>query len=293
MTEDSCVLLSVFCSPGTGSTSTVIGTFWPVGGCLLSGIVTVLISPAAIVSIVSSGVGVAAVAHGHAHDHVGLGVLALVLDLDLEGQVAGQLHRGGAAGRERRPAERDAGDAVAVQAGRGRPVAARAGAQGVDLVGDEVGLEPFDVGDEPVLREVGRGQLLVSQHVEELGPEALRVDHVAGEEDLHLLRDVVRALAPVLVAERDAQRVGDVGEPVAAQLEHLEQLALGALEVAGHVERLGAVDAVAGRGAVAVQLVDDRRGLVGAALALEQLEELVALLLGLAQQLGRVGRRSP
>ena len=56
MTDDSCVLLSVFCSPGTGLTSTLIGTFWPVGGCLLSGIVTVFSSPAAIVGIVYSWV---------------------------------------------------------------------------------------------------------------------------------------------------------------------------------------------------------------------------------------------
>ena len=54
MTVASNVLLSVFCSPGTGLTSTLIGTFGPVGGCFESGIVTVFSSPAAIVSIVSS-----------------------------------------------------------------------------------------------------------------------------------------------------------------------------------------------------------------------------------------------
>ena len=37
MTVNSASLLSVTDSPGTGFTRTVIGTFWPVGGCLVRG----------------------------------------------------------------------------------------------------------------------------------------------------------------------------------------------------------------------------------------------------------------
>ena len=84
------MLLSVFSSPGTAWTSTVIGTLWPAGGCSASGIVTGLISPAAIVSITSSrSIASLPSPTEHRHRHVGLGVLALVLDLDVEGQVLG------------------------------------------------------------------------------------------------------------------------------------------------------------------------------------------------------------
>ena len=48
MTVKSPTLLSVTSSPGTAFTLTSIGTFCPVGGCSVSGIVTFLASPAAI-----------------------------------------------------------------------------------------------------------------------------------------------------------------------------------------------------------------------------------------------------
>jgi hypothetical protein len=48
------MLLSVTSSPGTAFTRTSIGTFCPVGGCLVSGMITFLASPAAISGIVSS-----------------------------------------------------------------------------------------------------------------------------------------------------------------------------------------------------------------------------------------------
>ena len=54
MTVKSALLLSVTCSPGTAFTFTVIGTFWPVGGWELSGMLAVFCSPAAISGIVSS-----------------------------------------------------------------------------------------------------------------------------------------------------------------------------------------------------------------------------------------------
>ena len=91
MAMKSAVLLSVFSSPGTGSTSTVTGTFWPVGGFSVTGMVTVCVSPAAISAIVSSSDdGVAALAQRDLHVHVGLGVLALVDHLDVEGEVVGE-----------------------------------------------------------------------------------------------------------------------------------------------------------------------------------------------------------
>src|SRR4051812_4855589 len=51
MAENVCLLLSVFFSPGTGCTSTVIGTAWPVGGVFLTGMLPLLVWPRAIESM--------------------------------------------------------------------------------------------------------------------------------------------------------------------------------------------------------------------------------------------------
>ena len=129
MTVNSALLLSVTFSPGTGFTCTVIGTFWPVGGCSVERDRDRLRLAGGDLGIVLLGLdGVGALADGHLHAHVGLGALALVHHLDVEGDVRGQRHRRRAARREGHAAERHRAEAVAVRARRGAGAAAPADA---------------------------------------------------------------------------------------------------------------------------------------------------------------------
>ncbi len=123
-------------------------------------------------------------------------------------------------------------------------------------------------------REGGHRELLLLERLPQPRPEAGHVDRVAGQEHLHRLGHVLGALAPVLVAERGAHRVGREGEAVAAQLEHVEEVAVGVVQLVGDVEAARPVDPLARRDAVGVEVVLDLHRLVGAALALQQLEQL-------------------
>ena len=77
------MLFSVFFSPGTGRTSALIVTGWPIGGDSPSLTATVVSVPACVWSMTSLGPDrVAGAADPHANAHVLLGVLALVGDLD-------------------------------------------------------------------------------------------------------------------------------------------------------------------------------------------------------------------
>ena len=132
------------------------------------------------------------------------------------------------------------------------------------------------------------------EHLGEAGPEAARVDHVAGQEHLHLARHALGALAPRLVAEgvRAARRRSAPGRRGGTRASRAGSA--GRSETSsGHVEVAGAVDDRGGLDAEAVHLVLGVHRLVGAARALEEGEQLLALPVRLAHEHLRRCRRSP
>ena len=159
-----------------------------------------------------------------------------------------------------------------------------AGAHLADRVGHALGLEPLDVGDEGAGRDGDPADVLVLEHLGQAGPEAARVDHVAGQEHLHLARHALGALTPRLVAEGVGQVLGDPRQAVAPELERLEQVAVGVGDLVRHVEVAGAVHDRRGLDPEAVHLVLGVHRLVGAAGALEQREQLLALAVRLAHE---------
>ena len=130
-----------------------------------------------------------------------------------------------------------------MQARRHRPRRAAAAADARDAVGHRGGIEPRDVGQEGALRHLRLVQQpLLLELLLELWDEALRIDHVARVEIPHLRGDrVCRGLAP-LVAKRRAQLGGDVRDPVAAELERLDEVALRPVQLAGMARAARAVD---------------------------------------------------
>ena len=173
---------------------------------------------------------------------VGLGILALVHDLDVEGEVPAERDARRPSRGERLPAERHAAESGAVEAGAGRLATATApGPEPAHALGDEVRLEPLDVRQELAARHPDlAAEVLVLDDVLHVRHEALRVDDIARQEGLHLGRDLLGALATLLVAESLGQGIGDPRQAVAAELEGLEEVALCRVDVARVVGVAGA-----------------------------------------------------
>ena len=80
------------------------------------------------------------------------------------------------------------------------------------------------------------------------------VEHVGGDEVLHVLGDLGDRLLAALVAERRPDLVRDRGEAVAAQLEGEHEVGLRRLELARRVEVLSPVDEPLGGAAIRLDL---------------------------------------
>jgi hypothetical protein len=147
-------------------------------------------------------------------------------------------------------------ESVAVQARRrlaGGTGGAAAGAA-AQVRGDGGRRQPRDVGHEAARGDLLAVDVVLVECVLDERRHALGVDHVGGEEGLHLARDAVdRLLGGLPAPERGGDLVGDLGQALGAQVEHELEVALGRAHVAGDVEPLGALDVVLGGQA---QLVD-------------------------------------
>jgi hypothetical protein len=157
-------------------------------------------------------------------------------------------------------------------AGRGgRPAAARGGAE---LLGDLLRVQPLErVGQEAALGDRLAADVVLVQRVLDARDDLLRVDDVGGDEGLHLARDLVHGSGRARVAERRREALGDLRDAVAPQVEHEQEVLLGALHVARDVEALGPLVLAVG---LDLELVDLRlevervRGVVARAQDLEE-----------------------
>ena len=191
---------------------------------------------------------------------------------------------------ERLVADLDGVDPGAMQAGRGlaAAVAAAAGRQLLaERIGDRGGLEPLDPGQELALLEPLGADVGVAQRVLDQRDHALAVDHVGRQEHLHRAGDLVdRAVGRLGVrAERRADLVRDLLEPVAAHLHRDQERALRRGHVARRGDLLGLLvlllrlDLVAG---------DLGRQVTRARIAQEVEERLADLAVGVAHDRGDV-----
>ena len=142
-----------------------------------------------------------------------------------------------------------------------------------------VGVEPAEVGQEAVGRELLIDPPVVVR-LDQRGNRALQVDHVAGEECLHLAGDRVdRVARATLVAERLGERRGDPLDRVGTELQCLHEPAVGAVELVGMIRIPRALDELLRVGSLSVDL-----GLhverIGVARAGEQVEEALRDVVG-------------
>ena len=221
-------LLSLVPSPGTGAISTVTLLTPCVSGFSLIGMLTVSSWPAAIRGMVCSTLMSLAVRDRDGDGHVGLLRLALVLDRHVERHPIRHGHAVHAAVGQLRPGrlrghalEARCRAAPALQPGPTRPRCGRAASRTVSGSSQPRSGRNRSVGNRssmPLLLVGGR----------QLGDRALEVDHVAGEQCLHLARDRVDRVAgcPRSSPSAAGSCAAMLLDRVRAELERLDQPAV-------------------------------------------------------------------
>ena len=210
-------MLSSFFSPGTAFTLTRIVTGLPRGGVAASGMVTTFGVPAAIAGIVCS--------------HEFNNILTTIINYAKLGL-------------------RTEGDAARIQSFE---KILKAGQRAATLVNSILGFarntstqrRPTDI------VHLVEEALLLEGPVE-VGQEALGVEDVAREEELHLRGDPADAVLLALTAERRAQLLRDARDAVATELHHLHEVALRGRDLVRVARSLGAVHDLRGVALIAV-----------------------------------------
>ena len=149
---------------------------------------------------------------------------------------------------------------------------------------------------EPALHRLGKeatrsdllADLLFREHALDLGPGAV-VEHVAGEEGLHLGRDPLDRVVAPLIPERGRDVLGDPGKAVPAQLERLQELVLRVGELVGHVEPLDPLQEALSGAAIGCDLGFDLELRQPPRRVLEAAEELLGELIRLVHDPVEVG----
>ena len=143
----------------------------------------------------------------------------------------------------------------------------------VELVADLRRVEPADVRQELRGRDRLVVQVVVVERVDDQRGDALGVDDVGGQEDLHLAGDAAdRRDRGGLVAERLGELVADLLDALGAEVHDQLEVVLGRGDVVGRVELAGALGVVVGD---EPHLVDRERDVLGRAALGEHVEELL------------------
>jgi hypothetical protein len=176
-----------------------------------------------------------------------------------------------------------------VDARRGLARRGGPGARPAQPLGDDVLVQPAQwVAEEPALGDALTADAVVVERLGDQRRDAQRVDHVRGQEGLHLARDLGEGgtRAGGLLAQRRGELGGDLRQRVAPQLEREDEVLLGLLHLVGHVELLGRLDLLLG---VPAQRVDLHLEVLRVGPAPRQVpEELGADRVGLGDDLPRV-----